>query len=123
MKWIFKTMLTVLCVLVFTSAQAEEVIDYSKLVAGAGGTVNSTNKPTIYTYVHAGDTINVRHFSTVIPFCAVMFFGDVDNPLIYGSKDLEIVVDKDGILAISCVKNSKSILGHAFLIGVFNNAK
>jgi len=121
MNWNFKTMLTVLCVLVSfaINVQAEEAVDYSTLVAGSGGTVNSLNKPTIYTYIHAGDTINVRHFSKTIPFCAVMYFGQTDDALAYGSKDLTVVVNADGVLAISCIKNSKSIMGHKFLIGVF----
>ena len=121
MNWNFKAMLTVLCVLAlpFTSAQSQETVDYSKMLAGSGGTVNSVNKPTIYVYVHAGDTINVRHFSKVIPFCAVMYFGQTDDALAYGSEDLTVVVDTEGVLAISCIKNSNSILGHKFLIGVF----
>ena len=121
MNWNFKAMLTVLCVLVSfaINVQAEEVVDYSKLVAGTGGFVNSINKPTVYAYVHAGVTVKVRHFSTTIPFCAVMYFGQTDNPLAYGSEDLTVVVNAEGVLAISCIKNSKSILDHKFLIGVF----
>jgi len=123
MNWNFRTMLTVLCVLAlsFTSAQSQETgVDYSKMIAGSGGTVNSINKPTIYVYVHAGDTITVRHFSTTKPFCAVMYFGETDNALAYGSENLSVTVDKEGVLSVGCIKNTKSLLGHAYLIGVFS---
>jgi len=98
-----------------------QATDFSKLVAGHGGDISSTNKPTLYTYVKSGDTISLQHFSVTIPFCAIFFFDDLSNALKYGSKNLTVDIERDGLLTVSCVKNSKSLFGHKFLFGIFKN--
>ena len=98
-----------------------QATDFSKLVAGQGGDISSTNKPTLYTYVNAGDTISLQHFSVTIPFCAIFFFDDLKNALKYGTENLTVDIERDGLIAVSCAKSSNSLFGHKFLLGIFKN--
>ena len=94
--------------------------DFTKLVAGQGGYISSTNKPISYTYANVGDTISLEHFSKTIPFCAMMYVDDLENSLAYGYENLTIGIERDGLIAVSCAKNSSSLFGHDYLYGIFS---
>ena len=94
--------------------------DFTKLVAGQGGYISSTNKPISYTYANAGDTISLQHFSKTIPFCAMMYVDDIENSLAHGYENLTVVIERDGLIAVSCVKDSKTLIGHDYLYGIFS---
>ncbi len=94
--------------------------DFTKLVAGQGGYISSTNKPISYTYVNAGDTITLEHFSKIKPFCAMMFVEDLENSLAYGYENLTVNIERDGLIAVSCVKDNKTLFGHDYLYGIFS---
>ena len=94
--------------------------DFTKLVAGQGGYISSTNKPISYTYANAGDTISLQHFSKINPFCAMMYVDDLENSLAHGYENLTVVIERDGLIAVSCVKDNKSLFGHDYLYGIFS---